>query len=156
MKQLKLKFLKECESNIELLRSSLASASTTSPPSETLQDLFRAVHSIKGGGGFFDLDRVVWLADAMEDVCVKLSSGSLPPTASIMQALRCAETVLTDLLDAAALGIELVQGYEKSTGDELQNLTKSKPEGTLETPIQSDLICRGRSSSQLSASSWHS
>ena len=122
--------------------------------SETLQDLFRAVHSIKGGGGFFDLDRVVWLAETMEEVCASLVSGSLAPTGSILQALKCAEIVLTDLLDAAALGIELVQGYEKSAGYELQSLAKSSLERTSEMQIQNDPSCRGSGSSLPRTNAW--
>lgn len=139
---------------MELLRSSLGSACSAPAQAGTLQDLFRTVHSIKGGSGFFDLDRIVWLADAMERVCARLLSGKLAPNGPTLQALRCAETALTDLLDAAAMGIDLVQGYEKPAGQELQNLVMGVPEKAPVGDVQSDPAFRTPVNSQLASNSW--
>lgn len=122
MQQLRLKFLKECEANVELVRSSLESMAAGHTQAETLQDLYRGVHSIKGGAGFFDLDRIEWLAGEMEGVCARLVSGSLAPSADLVSALTRAEVALAGLVDTAQSGLDLIPGFEKAAGQTLQAL----------------------------------
>ena len=43
-----------------------------------MNKLFRAVHTIKGGGGFFGLTKVSELSHVFEDVLMKVREGELP------------------------------------------------------------------------------
>jgi two-component system chemotaxis sensor kinase CheA len=56
------------------------------PQPEVIGDLFRAIHSIKGGAGAFGIHEVTELAHAMENLLDDLRSGS-PPTPEICAAL---------------------------------------------------------------------
>lgn len=126
MKQLKLKFLQECTANLDLVLASL-SAVGIDPSNETaLKNLFRGVHSIKGGAGFFDLDRIGHLAAAMEDVCGALASGTAVLTHEVVSALGACTSTLSGLIEAAELDVELVQGYEFETLGRLSNLLQHK------------------------------
>jgi two-component system, chemotaxis family, sensor kinase CheA len=118
MEHLRLKFLKECDANLDLINRSLQAAAQAGS-ADAFGELFRGVHSIKGGAGFFDLDRLVWLATAMEDVCSQLLSGTRALTSELLATLNHAVQVLTDLVEAAEIGIDLVAGYELATGQKL-------------------------------------
>ena len=45
---------------------------------DVVNKLFRAVHTIKGGGGFFGLTKVSELSHVFEDVLMKVREGELP------------------------------------------------------------------------------
>jgi two-component system, chemotaxis family, sensor kinase CheA len=116
-------FLLECEANLQLIRRSIEAASDNTGQVTALQDLFRGAHSIKGGCGFFGRERIGRLADALENVCGSLNSGTLVVTSSIAAELTSAATFLADLVEAAEAGIELVEGYEQNIVNRLNALT---------------------------------
>ena len=71
---------------------------------ETIHDVFRAVHSIKGGAGAFGLTSLVGFAHAFETVLDLMRSGALHPDAAAMHTLLRASDVLGDLVAAARDG----------------------------------------------------
>jgi two-component system chemotaxis sensor kinase CheA len=71
---------------------------------ETIHDVFRAVHSIKGGAGAFGLTSLVNFAHAFETVLDLMRSGALHPDAAVMHVLLRASDVLGDLVAAARDG----------------------------------------------------
>lgn len=122
MEHLRQKFLRECAANLELVSHSLRDLETEPPREGALNELFRGVHSIKGGAGFFDLDRLGWLAGEMEDLCGRLIAGSLAMSADVTMELARTAQVLADLVEAAEAGIDLVAGYEQAAGNALRGL----------------------------------
>ena len=122
MEHLRKKFLRECAANLELVSRSLRDLDMKPPREGALNELFRGVHSIKGGAGFFDLDRLGWLAGEMEDLCGRLIAGSLAMSADVTMELARAAQVLADLVEAAEAGIDLVAGYEQAAGNALRGL----------------------------------
>lgn len=103
------------EESAELLESAYAQLGLLADgahDADTVHALFRAVHSIKGGGGAFGLDRVVGLAHAMETLLDLLREGELamePPLIALM--LRGADA-LADLLAAERAGEGAPPGFE--------------------------------------------
>ena len=71
---------------------------------ESIHDVFRAVHSIKGGAGAFGLTSLVGFAHAFETVLDLMRSGTLHPDAATMHILLRASDVLSDLVAAARDG----------------------------------------------------
>ncbi|MCP5185495.1 MAG: chemotaxis protein CheW [Pseudomonadales bacterium] len=84
---------------------------------ELVNRVFRAIHSIKGGAGFFGLDKIKDLAHVMENVLNRVREGECVPTAEVCGALL----VSADLLS------RLVNNWRDSNGVDI-----SEPVGVLE------------------------
>ena len=54
---------------------------------EVISHLFRAIHSIKGGSSFLELENVTRLSHALENIIDKIRDGKLIPTESITEAI---------------------------------------------------------------------
>ncbi len=75
--------------------------------SETVNAVFRAVHSIKGGAGAFKLTALVQFAHTFETALDYVRSGKLAPTADVMKSKLRAADVLADLVEASREGSEI-------------------------------------------------
>ncbi len=71
---------------------------------ETVHGVFRAVHSIKGGGGAFGLTSLVEFAHVFETVLDQMRSGKLAIAPAAVQSLLRAFDVLSDLVAVAREG----------------------------------------------------
>jgi two-component system chemotaxis sensor kinase CheA len=97
-------FFVECEEQLGELESGLMAMEAGATDSETVNAVFRAVHSIKGGAGAFALDELVRFAHVFETTLDGVRAGRLeaaPATLSIM--LRAADA-LADLVRVARDG----------------------------------------------------
>lgn len=99
-------FFQECEDLLERLAEGLRdlAANPAAPDLETVHAVFRAVHSIKGGGAAFGLEDLVGFAHLYETVLDGLRSGRMTPDDAAMQTLLRAGDVLADLAAAARDG----------------------------------------------------
>lgn len=68
MAEIRASFFVECEELLESLQDSLSALQDGSSDSGTVNTVFRAVHSIKGGAGAFGLDALVAFAHRYETV----------------------------------------------------------------------------------------
>ena len=65
---------------------------------EIVNKIFRAVHSVKGGAGFFGLGAIKTLSHAMENVLGSMQKGQLPATSEIVGVLLGAADVLVQMI----------------------------------------------------------
>lgn len=103
-------FFEETEELLEALAEGLESMQGAEFDKETVNSVFRAVHSIKGGAGAFKLDQLVSFAHSFETVLDEVRSGALELTAQVMHTLIRSADHLTDLVDAARSGRTLPDG----------------------------------------------
>jgi two-component system chemotaxis sensor kinase CheA len=68
-------FLDELNENLNFLDDSIISLEKNPGNPETLEDIFRVAHTIKGSAGFLDLKNLVSLGHAMENVFQEFKSG---------------------------------------------------------------------------------
>ena len=61
-------FFQECEEQLAELESGLLALENGTSGADTVNAVFRAVHSIKGGAGAFGLEQLVRFAHAFETV----------------------------------------------------------------------------------------
>ncbi len=94
-------FFEECEELLEALDEGLTAISENSSDSDTVNAVFRAVHSIKGGAGAFALDDLVEFAHKFETVFDEVRSERLTIDADLMSLLFRAGDHLNDLVEAA-------------------------------------------------------
>ncbi len=103
------------EESAELLESAYAQLSALAEDradGDTMHALFRAIHSIKGGGGAFGFARLVGLAHVMETLLDHLRDGSLAGTPDRMALLLKATDALADLLGAEQRDAAMPAGFE--------------------------------------------
>ncbi|WP_439549755.1 chemotaxis protein CheA [Falsiroseomonas sp.] len=103
------------EESAELLESAYAQLSALAEDradGDTMHALFRAIHSIKGGGGAFGFARLVALAHVMETLLDHLRDGSLAGTPDRVALLLKATDALADLLGAEQRDEAMPAGFE--------------------------------------------
>jgi two-component system chemotaxis sensor kinase CheA len=97
-------FFQECEEQLGELESGLLRMQAGICDSETVNAVFRAVHSIKGGAGIFALDGLVRFAHVFESSLDAIRSGQMQAEPHVMALLLRAADVLMDLVRAARKG----------------------------------------------------
>ncbi|ACM00611.1 chemotaxis protein CheA [Cereibacter sphaeroides] len=103
-------FFVECEDLMEALNEGLDRIEDTldeGHDDETVNAVFRAVHSIKGGAGAFKLDLLVRFAHQFETTLDALRAGRVSADPPLLALLHKAADRLSDLLQAARTGSEV-------------------------------------------------
>jgi len=125
MQEIRASFFVECEELLEALQDGLQTMSDGSADSETINVVFRAVHSIKGGSGAFGLDNLVGFAHKFENTLDAVRAGGLVVDDALVSLFyRCGD-ILSDLVRAArddelldpALIEPVLEELLKATGD---------------------------------------
>jgi two-component system chemotaxis sensor kinase CheA len=98
MAEIRLTFFQECEEQLAALEKGLLSMQEGDTDSETVNAVFRAVHSIKGGAGAFKLDALVSFAHVFETSLDRVRSGSLATDTDVMKLFLRAADALADLV----------------------------------------------------------
>ena len=98
MAAIKQTFFQECEEQLVELESGLLAIEDGTSEPDTINAVFRAVHSIKGGAGAFGLDQLVRFAHAFETALDLMRSGRLAPNRSILKTMLMAADALADLV----------------------------------------------------------
>lgn len=98
-------FFQECDELLEALNDGLSEIDDGIEDSsfdlETVNAVFRSVHSIKGGGAAFGLDALVRFSHQFETTLDEMRSGRLVPTIDVMKLCHRAADHLSDLVGAA-------------------------------------------------------
>ncbi|PYE84965.1 chemotaxis protein CheA [Pseudoroseicyclus aestuarii] len=94
-------FFDECEDLLEAMAEGLAAMSDGTADGETVNAVFRAVHSIKGGAGAFKLELLVSFAHTFETVLDQVRSGFLTAEGELMKVLERSGDMLGDLVASA-------------------------------------------------------
>jgi two-component system chemotaxis sensor kinase CheA len=123
--QFKQTFFSECEELLGDLEGHLMALQAGEGDNGTLNAVFRAIHSIKGGAGAFGFERLVAFAHIFETVLDLMRDGRLEPTPeSVLIVLHCAD-ILSDLVKAAQTGTELSPGHENEGRKSLIDMAAS-------------------------------
>jgi two-component system chemotaxis sensor kinase CheA len=126
MEAIKQTFFQECEEQLAELESGLLAIEGGDGGSETVNAVFRAVHSIKGGAGAFGLDELVRFAHVFETSLDMLRSDRLAPEPHVLKVMLRAADVLADLVRATrdggaidpARGVALAEDLRKLGNEE--------------------------------------
>ncbi|MEM9433266.1 MAG: chemotaxis protein CheA [Pseudomonadota bacterium] len=127
-------FFEECEDLLEALTEGLANMADGSADDETVNAVFRAVHSIKGGAGAFGLEQLVSFAHSFETVLDKIRNNTLEPSPEVLRVLQRSGDILVDIVDAARGDEELDSPAVGSTLDELGEILGEAPKSASPEP----------------------
>ena len=130
MAAIRVTFFQECEEQLAELETGLLALESGEGDAETVNAVFRAVHSVKGGAGAFGLDELVRFAHVFESTLEDVRAGKLAPSSRVLQVLLRSADVLADLVRAARDGGEVDRSRTAALAAELEGLTGSAPAPT--------------------------
>jgi two-component system chemotaxis sensor kinase CheA len=119
MSAIKQTFFQECEEQLAELEAGLLAIEAGEAEPDTVNAVFRAVHSIKGGAGAFSLEALVQFAHVFETALDQLRSGTLAPTPELLKVMLRAADLLADLVQAARTDQVVDEGRSQVLIDEL-------------------------------------
>ncbi len=123
--QLKQTFFEECSEALQQIEAGLNEIRDGGGSEDSINAVFRSVHSVKGGAGIFGFDDLVNFAHVFETVLDAMRAGKLIPTAEIADLMLTANDILSDLIAMSGageaippdLGAETRAALEKLLGD---------------------------------------
>ncbi len=122
MESIKQTYFQECEELLLAMEEGLIAMENGEADGEMINAVFRAVHSIKGGGGAFGFEALVAFAHLFETVLDHVRSGKLEADAGVVKALLRAGDILADHVAAAREGRTLDKGHDSAVMEELAQL----------------------------------
>ncbi len=111
MDDLKKTFFDECDEAMQQIEVGLTDIREGNSSDDTINAVFRAVHSVKGGAGIFGFEALVGFAHVGETVLDALRRGSLTATPDILDVLLAASDVLSDLVQMSRSGQSIAPGF---------------------------------------------
>ncbi|MFN7027384.1 MAG: chemotaxis protein CheA, partial [Pseudorhizobium sp.] len=126
MNEIKEIFFQECEEQLAELESGLLKLNDGDRDPETVNAVFRAVHSIKGGAGAFGLDDLVAFAHVFETTLDCVRSNRLEPTQDVLKVMLKSADVLADLTNAARDGGSVDESRSRALVKELEALANGE------------------------------
>ena len=136
MNEIKEIFFQECEEQLAELESGLLKMNDGDRDPETVNAVFRAVHSIKGGAGAFGLDDLVAFAHVFETTLDCVRSNKLEPTQDVLKVMLKSADVLADLVSASRDGGSVDESRSRGLVKELEALANGElpPPAAAEVP----------------------
>ncbi|HVY85157.1 MAG TPA: chemotaxis protein CheA [Caulobacterales bacterium] len=123
LEQIKLTFFQECDELLADLEAGLLALEAGEGDSDTINAVFRAVHSVKGGAGAFGFEQLVKFAHVFETTLDAMRSGVLAADHDVVKIMLRASDVLADHVQAAK-GEGAVDAARAATmAEELEALT---------------------------------
>ena len=148
--QLKQTFFDECAEALQQTESGLAEIRDGLGTDDTINAVFRAVHSVKGGAGIFGFDGLVGFAHVFETVLDAVRGNKLATSPDVVDVLLAANDVLSDLITMSRSDEAIPKDYGTSQRAALEALLghsggEAKDEGPAEDfadldfmPVRSD------------------
>ena len=151
MEQFKQTFFGECAELLIVAEENLSEIENGSYDSETVNAVFRAVHSIKAGAGAFQMKALVEFTHVFESVldCVRNDEIELTP-ATVKLSIRSVD-VLAELINGAAEGTPVDSEFTDSVLKELEQLLGESSDAAAAPPPPSAPVGSGESGSGGSA-----
>jgi two-component system, chemotaxis family, sensor kinase CheA len=133
LESIKVTFFQECDELLGDLEGGLLALESGEGDSETINAVFRAVHSVKGGAGAFGFEALVKFAHVFETALDAMRSGTLAADQSTVRTMLRAADLLADHVQAAK-GVGAVDDARtQASAEELAALT-AQPAGPAQAP----------------------
>lgn len=112
--QFKLRFIEEATDHINDLERALLELERDPANGELVELVFRAMHSLKGGGGMFGFDKLSEFTHDLENIYDLIRSGALEVSSPLLSITLKSVDLLRDLLDDASFNsVRTTQRYHE-------------------------------------------
>ncbi|MBL8542861.1 MAG: chemotaxis protein CheA [Hyphomonadaceae bacterium] len=125
MDAIKQTYFQECDELLAALEEGLLALEAGEGDSDTINAVFRAVHSVKGGAGAFGFEAMVAFAHVFETALDLMRSGKLAPDNDVLKIMLRASDVLGDHVQAAKGEGVVDNARERAMLEELEALTNA-------------------------------
>ncbi len=122
-------FYEESFEGLEIMETELLALDVGHADNETINTIFRAAHSIKGGSGTFGLNAVADFTHVMETLLDEMRDGKRQVTEEAVNLLLTTVDVLREMLTALRENTDLDNERIKVTHDQLEELLGSDSSG---------------------------
>ncbi len=146
MESIKQTYFQECDELLVAMEEGLIAMENGEADDEIINAVFRAVHSIKGGGGAFGFESLVAFAHIFETVLDRIRSGELAADPDVVKCLLRAGDLISDHVNAARSGTdggiddeEVKDELRALSGDAADEAGAEDFEGLDFAPMQFDL-----------------
>ena len=136
--QLKLTFFDECSEALQQMEAGLTEMQDGISTDDTINAIFRSVHSVKGGAGIFGFEGLVNFAHVLETVLDTMRNGKLTATHDIMDVLLQANDVLSDLITMSRSGEAIPPNHGSECRAALERLIGLEPSDDDDSPAPAD------------------
>src|SRR6185369_5096467 len=120
--QLKQTFFDECDEALQQIEAGLTEIREGQHSDETVNAVFRGVHSVKGGAGIFGFEALVGFAHVFETLLDGVRRGSLQAVPDTVDVLLSAADVLSDLVSMSRSGKAVPAGFGNEVRTSLQHI----------------------------------
>ncbi|EWY39827.1 chemotaxis protein CheA [Skermanella stibiiresistens SB22] len=127
LERFKVTYFDECGELLAVAEAGLLRLSPENIDLDEINAVFRAVHSIKGGGGTFGFSALVTFTHEFEAVMDRLRSQQIGLTTELVDVLIRANDVMARLLTCARDGIAVPPGLADASAAELAGFLQKKP-----------------------------
>ena len=127
--QLKGTFFDECSEALQQIELGLSDLREGAASDDTINAVFRSVHSVKGGAGIFGFDDLVKFAHVLETVLDAMRSGKLASSQDIVDTLLQAYDVLSDLIGMSRSGEAIPAEYGSECRASLERILQANMSG---------------------------
>ena len=131
--QLKITFFDECDEAMQQIEAGLTDIREGHGSDDTVNAVFRGVHSVKGGAGIFGFEALVGFAHVFETVLDGLRRGSLNATPENIDVLLASSDVLSDLVQMSRSKQPIGADVGAECRAALESIIKQEGGGTTET-----------------------
>ena len=131
-------FFEESAEGLEAIDSGLAELGGAETSEETVNAVFRGIHSIKGGAGVFGFTSLVDFAHVFETVLDRIRHGKLAPSGQVVETLQKANDTLSDLVAMARSGETAPPGFDADSRSALMQLVSGDGEELDVTGVAAD------------------
>ncbi len=132
-------FFEESFEGLDVMENGLLNMDPGEVDPEEINSIFRAAHSIKGGGGTFGFSNVSEFTHVMETLLDEMRDGRRPVTEDAVNVLLASVDVLRDMLTAAQDGGEPDEERVKEQRAELDRVLANGSPST-EEPAQAEAV----------------
>ncbi len=132
------KFVEEALDNIEELEQALMALENSPENSDLLEQIFRIMHSLKGGGAMFGFERLSEFAHHMESLYELIRSGTMRLTPGLLSVTFRSVDLMRNMLDDRSSGTNEVFSLAKQIiGEVTRFISGSVPEtkSGIESPV---------------------
>jgi two-component system chemotaxis sensor kinase CheA len=135
MAEIRETFFQECDEQLAELEAGLTKMADGTASADTVNAVFRSVHSIKGGAGIFNLEALVRFAHVFETTLDDIRGDRLSATPVVMTVFLRAADLLADLVKASRHGNELNAEQTNILIATLRNLSNQPPAPATSIPM---------------------
>jgi two-component system chemotaxis sensor kinase CheA len=119
-------FVDECAEHLAALEQALVALERAPGDAGLLNEIFRSVHTIKGGAGSLGFNKLAGFAHVLEDVLDAFRAGRMKLDTSLVTVLLRSLDVLRDLVDVDVGGREPTSTAAAAVEEELRSLVPAR------------------------------